>query len=370
MSNSLEVSKLLYVPRMDEQDAGRVMGSSANGIFVGMSRVYGMPFFLNPDALMNPHVFITGITGSGKTYLTKNLMLKLYAVLGCVVIVIDFTGEYAEFATLFSAEDSDADNIPRLIDQDRNMIVYLNLKGIPEGKKVSGAITILKRITEKMRERGHAEKNRRIFVILDEAWKLIERSKPLETIIREGRKYRVGIVIASQIIGDLDAPFLSNMATLFVFRVQDKVSLEVLQRNYNLRDDQIAMMQNLELGSCMIIQINKFNVREAFCLSRVIGIEAAAPLRLLIGEKMHVELSLSKFEAMVKRICGNDRARELISRSRESGFLKLELLIRELVVNGGDRRVILSELKRIGIKEGDLADAFAIAVEVKLDERD
>lgn len=362
VNNATDVSKLLYMPRIDEQGFGKTLESSANGAFVGLSKIYAMPFFLNPDVLMNPHIFITGMTGSGKTYLTKSLMLKLYAILGCVVIVIDFTGEYAEFASLFSAEYAEPGGISRIIDEDKNRIVYVNLKGLEEHRKIRDAVSVLGDVTRKMRKRGHAEKNRRIFVILDEAWKLVEKSRPLETIIREGRKYRVGILIASQLIDDVDAPFLSNIATLFVFRVQEAGSLEMLQKNYNLRDDQVGSIQNLELGSCFVVQVNKFNVRDAFCIRRVIGIDAAAPVKILVGERMNVEISLSKFELLVKRACGNDSAREIIARERERGFVKLDLLIKELMEGGGDRRAILRELGGIGIKEDDLADAFALAV--------
>ena len=362
VNNAFDISKLLCIPRIDEQGEGSVLKYSQNGTLIGMSRAYSMPFFFNPDPLVNPHIFITGITGSGKTYLTKNLMLKLYAILGCIVIVIDFTGEYSEFAGLFSAEPANPSEVGTRIKEDRNRIIYINLKGMSEKERITSAISILKTVTREMRLRGTEEKNRRVFVILDEAWKLIEQSKPLETMIREGRKYRIGVILASQLIGDVSMPFLSNIATLFVFRVQDKDSLEILQKNYNLRDDQVSQIQNLELGSCFVIQVNKSNSRDAFCVERVIGIDASSLVKIFVGDKMNVEISTSKFETLIRQVCSSEKTREIVARTKEKGSVKLDFLIKELIDNGGDRRTILTVLKKAGIREADLADAFAVAV--------
>ncbi len=365
--NAQAVSRLLYMPRIDEQGEEYALVSSQNGTFIGISRIYAMPFFLDPQALMNPHIFITGMTGSGKTYLTKNLMLKLYAVLGCMVIVIDFTGEYSEFAKLFSAECVNTKRIGKLIDDGKSMIAHMDMKGMTEQRRVSEAVSALRTVLDKMRSR--ARKDRQIFVILDEAWKVIGRSRPLETIIREGRKYGVGIIAASQIIGDVDVPFLGNIATFFIFRVQDRESLEILQRNYGLRDDQIALIQNLELGSCFVIQVGKSSVRNSFCIRRVIGIEAAAPVRMIIDEGMNVETSMQRFEGMVRRICGSENSAEIVSKAREKGMVRLDALISELMERGGDKRLILSELRHIGIRDDDLADAFSISLAGKADGR-
>ena len=361
VTNATDISKLLYIPMIDEVDAETSIESSHNGIFIGVSRIYSMPFFLDPERLMNPHIFITGMTGSGKTYLTRNLMLKLYAELDCIVIAIDFTGEYREFADLFSSKRAVPKEIGGLIDEEKNRIVYVDLKPVSEESRISGAISILETVARCMRGRARNNK-RRIFIILDEAWKLIGKSKPLETIIREGRKYKVGMIVASQNIGDLDMPFLSNMATIFIFRVQDNVSISTLQNNYGMRNEQVAMIQNLELGSCFVVQVNKHNARYAFCIKRVSGIDAAAPMKILIGDGMSIEVSMSRFESMVMEICHGSGASGVIARAKEHGFVRLDALIKDLIDTGAERRAILKELQEIGINDVDIADAFAMAV--------
>ncbi|MEM3839404.1 MAG: type IV secretory system conjugative DNA transfer family protein, partial [Candidatus Micrarchaeaceae archaeon] len=304
-----------------------------------------------------------GMTGSGKTYLTKSLMLRLYAVLECIVIVIDFTGEYEEFARRFSAECPAIAGIPKLIGNDANKIIYINLSRESEQKKVKGATAALQAITNKMRARGFNGNARSVFVILDEAWKMMEKSRPLEIIIREGRKYKVGIVVASQIIRDVDLNFIGNIATIFAFRVQDRDSLSIFQKNYGLRDEQIAGIQNQELGGCFVIQLSKYNLREAFFIRRVSGVETNATARIVVGDKMAVEVNSSKFEELVRKVCSGSTAREIISKANDSGFIRLDALIKQVICSNGDRRALLAELRKLGIRLDEIADAFAAAVE-------
>ncbi len=311
---------------------------------------------------MNPHVFITGITGSGKTYLAKSLMLKLYAILGCIVIVIDFTGEYGELASMFTGLNSPTSEVEERIDEGRGGIVYINLSRLDEAEKVRMAISFLDTVARKMRKRRYKEGNKRIFVVLDEAWKLLGKGGSLEIMIREGRKYGVGMVIASQLIGDIDAPFLSNMATVFVFRIQDKLSLDLLSKNYCLRMDQSAAMQNLGVGSCFVIQLNRSNSRDSFQISRVVGAKLGNIAKIFLGDKMNIEITYGELDELVGRLCRESRGAEIISRVRESGSIRIDRLIRDLIVAGADRRKILDSLKRIGIGESDMADAFANAV--------
>ncbi len=362
LSSSSELSKLVILPRIDEQALESIKLRSGHGIFIGNTRRYSLPFFLSFGDLMNPHIFITGITGSGKTYLAKSLMLKLYAILECIVIVIDFTGEYRELAYLFSNGSSPTEEVEKRIEEGVECITYINLSKLEEQEKVEAAVGVLDIVARKMRRRGYRESNRRIFVVLDEAWKLIGEGGSLEVMIREGRKYGVGMVIASQLVGDIDAPFLSNMATVFVFRVQDKQSLDVLSKNYCLRSSQSDAIQNLEVGSCFVVQLNRSKMRDSFQISRVIGIRMRDVIRILMGEDMNVEITSEEFDGMVRRLCDDGHRREISTRAKEQGYLRLDGLVRDLILAGADRRKILNSLKEIGIDESDIADAFSSAV--------
>ena len=66
-------------------------------------------------------------------------------------------------------------------------VIYVCLKESGnEQSKVNLADSILKTVLENMRVADKGK--RRVFIILDEAWKLLGSSMALQTLLREGRK--------------------------------------------------------------------------------------------------------------------------------------------------------------------------------------
>ena len=60
------------------------------------------------------------------------------------------------------------------------------------------------------------------FLVLDEAHKLsFDRGTPVEWILREGRKFGVGGILASQQLEDYSKVAISNTATKLVFQNHD-----------------------------------------------------------------------------------------------------------------------------------------------------
>ncbi len=65
----------------------------------------------------------------------------------------------------------------------------------------------------------------RCFVILDEAHKLsFDRGSPVEKLLREGRKFGLGLILASQQPEDFSPVAFANTATKIVFQVGDESS--------------------------------------------------------------------------------------------------------------------------------------------------
>ena len=65
--SSNTVSKLLDIPYTEEPGTSEIIRAASNGIFIGNSGKMNVPIFLDFNSLFNPHVFIVGMTGSGKT---------------------------------------------------------------------------------------------------------------------------------------------------------------------------------------------------------------------------------------------------------------------------------------------------------------
>lgn len=354
------ISKFFYMPEISEQSIGKAINSSQNGIFIGSSLVYSVPFFLDFDALINPHVFILGMSGGGKTFLMKSLLLKIHAALESTVLVVDFTGEYMEALDLQSYNEQHVPDPLSYIGERDYRILYFNLKGLPEGKKIKAAGNILDETVKVMRSRS-LDSQERIFILLDEAWKLLKEDRNLETIIREGRKYKVGLILASQLIEDMELPMLASSAALFVFKIQNKRSLEKLSKNYNLGEKMVRSVQNLNVGSCLAIQVNKHGIREAFLIKKVLGVSMKKYLGIMIGDIV-IEMEEEELAAVIRRLCIRDPS-VLISEIMADRSIELHVLIRRLLLLGADRRATLRAMKDFGMTDYEISDAFAFAIE-------
>ena len=356
-----KISKMLFSPSSSEQEYNSENFSKNNGIFIGMSKSLSKHFFINFDYLVNPHMFVVGMTGSGKTYLVKNISIKLYGYLSATVLIIDFTGEYKEFAEFVNAAGYNPDFITEKEEDSTSRICYISFENFTEDEKIQKGKDFILNLVELMRKR-ELSGMQRLFIIIDEAWKLLGKNSGIETIIREGRKYTTGIILASQLLEDIKSNSLSNVASIFVFRNQNIEEVEKLATNYEIETKYIQSIQNLDVGSCIVIQVYKSGKRSVFQIKRVIGVNVDLIIKILIGEKM-VEIKQSSLENMIKNI-SNDDPSYLISYIRSQKSIELIYLIKELIRLNSDRIKILSYLRLFKISENDIADSFAAAIEV------
>ncbi len=360
--NSEEISGLMCMPFQGEPDYESTIGSSGAGIFVGNSQRFSMPVFINLETALNPHMLICGMTGGGKTFLARSIVTRLHLFSEASVAVIDFTGEYSSVVSNLSIESDDG--ISGLFGEPGG-IFYMGLHGLKEREKVARASDALDHIAETMRTRKSGF-NRRVFVLLDEAWKLVENNRGLEVIIREGRKYGVGLITSSQLLHDTNSNILSNIATIFVFKTTNKSSLERLARSYNLSDADLLRIQNLDMGSCFIIQLHKSGARSAFQVRKVIGIRESEMIGINSGINMEIRIEREKLEAAVGALCGTQKS-EILRGITESESIELTKLITQLIGHGADRSDVLGEVKKMGFSDSDIADSFSLALNVVAD---
>ncbi len=274
---------------------------------------------------------------------------------GTNVLLVDFTGEYNEAASnlqLISSTD-----LERLFG-DEECAIHADLHSLTEKEKVARACEIFERAAQIMRRRSAG---RRVMILIDEAWKLIERNAGLEVIIREGRKYKVGLITSSQLLHDTSARLLSNMATIFIFKTTNARSLETMSRSFGLSDAELAGISCLERGSCFVIQLRRSGLRSAFTIRRIIGIRDTKAIAIRYGGGMEIGISVTEFEEMVAKLCGRERVASVRECVR-GDYASLPELIARLIENGAQRRMILLSLQKLGLSNSSIADSFAIAL--------
>ncbi len=118
-------------------------------------------------------------------------------------------------------------------------LVDMDLSSLPDERfRALAALFILQTLKEKMRFEGWAErKGLKTLVVLDEAWKVAsdEKSDAI-TIIREGRKYQFGLIVASQNPTDIHEAIFSNVGTNFILRIKFEKFINYIQGSLNFSD--------------------------------------------------------------------------------------------------------------------------------------
>ena len=100
MSNSRLVAGNICMDTMSEPQAGQ----SKTGIYIGNTRIYRTPFCLDAAKLVNPHLVVLGMSGSGKTYFLKGIIARSRMYNSSKVLVIDWNGEYNELVSFLNGK--------------------------------------------------------------------------------------------------------------------------------------------------------------------------------------------------------------------------------------------------------------------------
>lgn len=102
----------------------------------------------------------------------------------------------------------------------------------------------------------------RCFVILDEAHKLsFDRGSPVEKLLREGRKFGLGLILASQQPEDFSPVAFANTATKIVFQIGDERSVISRQLHRKIKNahsfgDIYQLVTKLPRGCAYVVSEN------------------------------------------------------------------------------------------------------------------
>ncbi|MBU0591818.1 ATP-binding protein [Candidatus Micrarchaeota archaeon] len=243
-------------------------------------------------------------------------------------------------------------------------LVDLDLSGLPdETMRALAALTLLQFVKERMRLAGALEgastQGLRLLIVLDEAWKIgKEENSDAVMIVREGRKYNFGMIIASQNPTDISEAIFSNVGTTFILKVKFERFLDYLQGSLNFSNYMREQITRLGVGQCAVNLSLTLPTPypQTFLLEKIEGEEPSKEYFLdltgVITDKQRRDVSMSRTVSFLKE----DFRRKL----RQFGLTddKIENLSKTFEKNNRRMDVVsfIVLLERDGIVRRNLSD--------------
>jgi len=257
-------------------------------------------------------------------------------------------------------------------------LVDLDVSGLPdENFRAMAGLTILQFIKEKMRASGWAKKKGiRLFVVLDEAWKIAkEDNSDAVMIVREGRKYNFSIIVASQNPTDISETIFSNVGTTFILKVKFDRYLDYLQGTLNFSHFMREEISRLGVGQCAVNMAltSPTPYPSTFMIEKIVGEEPTKEYFLVLEEvltaKQRRDLNMAKsvsfsredFRRKLRQYGISDIRIEETSKSFEKANYRMDVVSFVVLLEryGMARRNISEFLKDAGIDDITIINIFA-----------
>jgi hypothetical protein len=269
--------------------------------------------------------------------------------------------------------------------------VALDLSGLPdETFRALGALTILQFVKEKMRFEGwKPEKGVKLWVVLDEAWKISrDENSDAVLIVREGRKYQFGLIVASQTPTDISEVIFSNVGTVIMLRLKYEKYLDYLQSSLRFSDYMRQQILGFGVGQAAINMAYETAIAfgETFILKKIDGEEPIIDYFIDIvsvlteaqrkDETMPKSFSMER-TAFKKRMremgLTDDKVEELATMvEKKARHTDAVDFVIELERRGTTRKLITTFFRELGIDDSTIINIFTRADQKKtgLTERD
>jgi len=245
-------------------------------------------------------------------------------------------------------------------------LVCVDLHSIPtETLRSLAGLSILQFVKEKMRASdysGAAGALPRLFVVVDEAWKIAadERSDVV-SIVREGRKYGFGLIVASQNPTDVHKSIFSNAGTMFLFRLTHAPERDYVRSSLAYSDFYEEESHSLSVGQALVhLEFSQpVTCPRTFILRKVDGEELLVTLGIR-GDGMDIEFEKGEISSRLLSFGLSDKqVSSLVSEFEQHSFsLTAPQFISALEKFGHSRASTISLLRELGATERDLLSAL------------
>jgi hypothetical protein len=269
------------------------------------------------------------------------------------------------------------------IDLDRLLssgIVALDLSGLPnETFRALGGLAILQFIKEKMRMEGWSpQKGVKLFVVLDEAWKISkDDNSDAVMIVREGRKYQFSLIVASQNPTDISEVIFSNVGTTFMLRLKYEKYLDYIQGSLRFSDYIRQKIMNFGVGQLAVNMAYEKPTQfaDTFIIKKIEGeepiIDYFIDIFSILTEAQRRDDSMAKsfsmertsFKKRLREFGLNDERVEEVSGMVEKGARHIDAVdfIVELERRAVSRKSITSFLRELGVDDSTIINIFTRA---------
>lgn len=259
-------------------------------------------------------------------------------------------------------------------------LVDLDLVGLPdETMRALAALTILQFIKERMRISGAIEGARqtglRLLIVLDEAWKIgKDENSDAVMIVREGRKYNFGMIIASQNPTDISEAIFSNVGTTFILKVKFERFLDYLQSSLNFSSYMREKISRLGVGQAAVnlSLTTQTPYPSTFLLEKIEGEEPSKEYFLDLSEvlssKQRRDVSVSRsvsfqkedFRRKLRQFGISDENIETMSKQFDKSNRRMDVISFVIALErfGVVRRNISDFLKDSGIDDITIINIF------------
>ncbi|MEM0382868.1 MAG: DUF87 domain-containing protein [Candidatus Anstonellales archaeon] len=249
-------------------------------------------------------------------------------------------------------------------------LVDLDLSTLPsEQMRALGALTVLQFIKEKMRTEDFRRiKGIRLFVVIDEAWKISkEENSDVVMIVREGRKYGFSMIIASQNPVDIAEAIFSNAGTVLMLKVRFENYLNYLQGSLRFSNFVREKIQSFGVGqgAMYLSYYVSGNFSNTVILSKIEGEivikDYFIMLNVIEGDTMgSVSITREEFRSKLRAMGVDVKSIESISSSFEKNNNRLDVIefVKLMMLEGIDRKLIVEFLKDLGVEDQTIAKAI------------
>ena len=244
-------------------------------------------------------------------------------------------------------------------------LVCVDLHSLPtETLRSLAGLSILQFVKERMRASDYSPHALpRLFVVVDEAWKIAadERSDVV-SIVREGRKYGFGLIVASQSPTDIHKSIFSNAGTMMLFRLTHASERDYVRSSLAYSDFYEEESHSLSVGQALVhLEFSQpTSCPRAFVLRKVDGEEPLVALHLR-GGGMNLEFERGEISSRLLSFGLTDKqvSHLLSDFERHSFSLEASQFASALERFGHSRASAISLLRELGASERDLLSALS-----------